>query len=423
MKHYAKLFSLVSVGTLMGCAQPWLVPAPESALVGARMQMPATARVQPVERITGGVSAVESLVILGRSAQSAGQRDLAEERYAQALILQPQHLGAVNAMAVLYAQTDRVDQAIELFRRALALDPNAAHVHNNLGYALLLAGRLDESGAELKLARDLNPSNAQTGQNLELLARSQAQALAGPQLVAVGRNVYELRDRPATVTATAPIAVPTPFVAAVRMAPAAPPAATAQRTAVQLPAAAAQIAAPTVVAIQPVAATPVAVMMQPAAKTSVAIQQVAVAPAAVATQPAAAPAFAPRKEAFVLSSLPLQGVRLEVSNGVGIRHLARRTAERLSATGLVPARLTNQAKFQQAKTEIQFSAGQGQAAGALSAQFPVGVKTVASARLLKHIQLRLVLGHDMAGKALLAWLESAADTRVAAAAQDGWRWS
>lgn len=368
MKHYAKLFSLVSVGTLMGCAQPWLLPAQESALVAARVQIPATPRVQAVERIPSALSPIESLFILGRSAQSEGQLALAEERYAQALMLQPQHLGALNAMAVLYAQSDRVDQAIELFRRALALDPNAAHVHNNLGYALLLAGRLDESGAELTLARDLNPSNGQTGQNLELLARTRERIEAGPQLVAVGKNVYELRDRPGAVTATAQIAAP------------AQPAAAAQ----------------------PVAVPPVAVAIQPLA---------------------AAPVVAPRQEALVLASLPLQGVRLEVSNGVGIRHLARRTAERLSSTGLVPARLTNQAKFRQVKTEIQFSSGQAQAAGALSAQFPVSVQTVASTRLLKNIQLRLVLGHDMVGKALLAWLETAADTQVAAAAQDGWRWS
>jgi len=350
MKHYAKLFSLVSVGTLMGCAHPWLVSMQKPELVAERVQITAAPRTQAVERISSALSPVESLFMLGRNAQSAGQMTLAEERYAQALILQPQHLGALNAMAVLYAQSDRVDQAIELFGRALALDPRAAHVHNNLGYALLLAGRLDESGAELKLARDLNPSNEQTGKNQELLTQIRERAESGPQLVAVGRHVYELRDRPGEATARA--------------------------------------------------------------QTSAPAQAVAIAPV-----------VAPRQESLALAALPLQGVRLEVSNGVGIRYLARRTAERLSSTGLVPARLTNQAKFQQAKTEIQFSSGQAQAAAALSAQFPVSVQTVASTRLLKNIQLRLVLGHDQAGKALLAWLESATDTHLAAAAQDGWRWS
>ncbi|MEY4156098.1 MAG: hypothetical protein RJB64_819 [Pseudomonadota bacterium] len=362
MKHYVKLFSIVSAGTLMGCAHPWLAQAPEPTLIAERVQMPAAPRTQAVERISSPISPVESLFTLGRTAQSAGQLALAEERYAQALVLQPQHLEAVNAMAVLYAQSDRVDQAIALFRRALTLDPNAAHVHNNLGYALLLAGRLDESAVELKLARDLSPSNEQTGKNLERLAQNLERLEAGPQLVAVSRNVYELRDRPGSGTATARLAVPPSLKAEVQLA---------------------QVARP-----------------------------VAAASLVVSGQEAAAP-----------DSRHLQGVRLEVSNGVGIRYLARRTAERLSSTGLVPARLTNQAKFQQAKTEIQFSSGQAQAAAALSAQFPVSVQTVASTRLLKNIQLRLVLGHDQAGKALLAWLESATDTRVAAASQSGWRWS
>lgn len=344
MKHYAKLVSMVSVGTLMGCAHPWLVSAQKPELVAERVQIPATPRTQAVERISNVLSPIESLFMLGRVAQNAGQLALAEERYAQALILQPQHLGALNAMAVLYAQSERVDQAITLFRRALTLDPNAAYVHNNLGYALLLAGRLDDSAAALKLARDLNPSNEQTGKNLELLAHTQERVDAGPQLVAVGRHVYELRDRSSAATALAPIA--------------------------------------------------------------------ATAEGAVS-----------RPEALLHNALPLQGVRLEVSNGVGIRHLARRTAERLSSTGLVPARLTNQSKFQQAKTEIQFSSGQSQAAAALSAQFPVPVQAAASTRLLKNIQLRLVLGHDQAGKALLAWLDRPAETRVATAVQIDWRWS
>ena len=63
------------------------------------------------------------------------------------------------------------------------------------------------------------------------------------------------------------------------------------------------------------------------------------------------------------------------------------------------------------------------AAQALSASFPVPVKTVGSNSLLKGIQLRLVLGHDPAGKAVLAWLESASEPRIALSLEGGWRWS
>ena len=101
----------------------------------------------------------------------------------------------------------------------------------------------------------------------------------------------------------------------------------------------------------------------------------------------------------------LSSVRVEVSNGVGIPNLARRTAERLAPNGVVTARLTNQPSYRQPRTEIQFGAGQEQAASALAALFPLAVKTVQSHNLRYDIQVRLVLGHDLAGRAVAAWLE------------------
>lgn len=342
MKHYVKRFSALSAGTLLGCTQ--LSLAPTASVLP---------RVQPVEYISNPVSEVEGLFIMGRSAHGAGQLALAEERYAKVLNKQPSHLGALNSIAVIYAQTERTDQAVEFFKRALELDPQASHVHNNLGYALLIAGQFAEAESELKLAHDLNPSSSQSRKNIELLVREKERAAAGPQLVAVGKNIYELRDGPATLRAQTQV-----------------------------------VAHAGVQTVKPVS---------------------------MDTAKAVAKDLAP--------SPFLHGVRIEVSNGVGIRYLARRTAERLTSMGVVTARLTNQPRYQQSKTEIQFGAGQKEAADALSTQLPVTVRTVASGGLAKNIQMRLVLGHDLVGKTLIAWLESSSETRVALAGHDGWRWS
>ena len=330
MKRYAKVFFILSATTLLGCAQPRFGSAPGPAQTLAELP-----RVQPLQRVSSPVSTVDSLFIMARSAQSAGQLALAEERLAQVLVLQPLHPGALNAIAVIYAKTERVEQAITTFGRALVLEPKAAHLHNNLGYALLLAGRLAESEAELKLARDLSPADLQTGQNLEVLAQQQQRAATGAQLVAIASNVYELRDR----------------------------------------------------------------------ATSNAAPQAAV----LIRQP--------------LATASLQGVHIEISNGVGVRHLAKRTSQRLAPTGLVTARLTNQMPYRQSRTAIQFGAGQKEAAAALSAQFPLPVASVPSSRLVRNVQLRLVLGHDLVGKAVLAWLDAQEQERVALAVGDGWRWS
>lgn len=352
------LASVVLLGTLLGCAQlkPG-VPLAGSALTPARGQAGTVpVKVALASAVTPQLPSSEAFYALGLSAHGAGQTVLAGQYYARALELAPEHAGALNGLAVVYAQADRTDEALKLFARASALAPGAAHVHNNAGYALLRANRLDEAEIALNKARDLDPSNTQTQQNLTLLASAKASqptgepAVSAPaaagagdesRLVLVAPNVLELR------------------------APA--------KTASQAP--------------------------EPA--------QGATVPSSQVSTPVA----------------DLSGVRLEVSNGVGIRRLARRTADRLATEGVATARLTNARPYRQLKTEIQYVTGQAQAAQALQSRMPVTTQAVAAKRLNAGVQLRLVLGHDMAGQAIVAWLEAQEKPQVAVSAPGGWRWS
>lgn len=374
MSHYMKLLSVLSTGTLLGCSQLSLAPTQREPVADARTSV--LSRVKSVERRSGPSAEVENLWLQGRLAQGQGQLALAEDHYARILKRLPTHPGALNAMAVIYAQTDRLDQAIGLLEQALALQPQASHLFNNLGYALLLAGRLSEAEAALNRAHELNPSSALTQQNKVLLAQAKergatvlAEAAPAPEpapegasLVVVAPNVYELR------------------------APASAPPAT-------------------------VSARATAATAAPAAGMATAGKNV---PAALDPRDA------------------LQGVRLEVSNGVGVRHMARRTAERLAPLGVVTARLTNQPGYQQMKTELQFSASGKNAAQALAQQLPLAPRMAAGQRLFGNVQLRLVLGHDQVGKAMVGWLETPATPDiektpaqvppVALNPQQGWRW-
>lgn len=115
----------------------------------------------------------------------------------------------------------------------------------------------------------------------------------------------------------------------------------------------------------------------------------------------------------------LAGVRLEVSNGVGIRHMARRTAQRLARLGLVTARLTNQPGYRQIRTEIQFGAGQQHAAEALSTRLPMTPRTTPGS-LAPHVQMRLVLGHDQVGKAIAAWIDAQERMPLQAVTSPAW---
>ena len=352
--------------------------------------MPVKVAAGPVA--TTGASGADVLFSVGRYQHSAGQLEQAALHYTQVLELDPNHVGSLNALAVIHAQAGRTDEALKLFSRAMQLSPKAAHIHNNMGYALMRAGRLDEAGVQLREAQALDPGSVQAAQNIALLTREEAKRAAlaakpepqptaatapsGPALVAVSENVYELR----------------------------------------MPAAQSNAAPAVQVAAQP-AAQPVIVQsaMPVNAKTAIPVVADAAAPAVerrmtaslmtVSLKPELDPGWQKTVQAVKSSENLLKGVRLEVSNGAGVTQLARRTADRLAPTGVITARLTNAKPYRQVRTEIQFLAGQDLAAQALQARLPVTANAVTSSELQRGVQIRLVLGHDVAGRAIAAWLD------------------
>ena len=78
-------------------------------------------------------------------------------------------------VAVLCLELGRTDQAIAHFRRSLALKPQSALAHYNLGTALTVARRLDEELAAYREALGLDPSYANAHNNIAnvLLAKGQ----------------------------------------------------------------------------------------------------------------------------------------------------------------------------------------------------------------------------------------------------------
>lgn len=370
--------SVCLLGTLLGCAPltPVAPLAGSSAAPSRGQASTVPVKVAQASAVTPAMPSGDALYTQGLAAHGAGQLALASQRYAQALKVAPQHVGALNGLAVIYAQSNRTDEALRLFAYASELAPASAHLRNNAGYALLRAGRLDEAEIALNKARELDPSNAQTQQNLILLAAAKsareptAQAVqegvgepAGPQLIVVAPNVFELQVPTTAVTETVLPAIPT----------------------------------------QGDTARPAGGKLAPGSALDGAIMA---------------------RLAAISTSTTLRGVRLEVSNGVGITRLARRTADRLATEGVKTARLTNAKPYRQAQTEIQYLAGQAQAAQALQSRLPVATIAVPANHLNASVQLRLVLGHDIAGKAITAWLNGIEKPQVATSLQGGgWRWS
>ena len=74
--------------------------------------------------------------------------------------------GAYNLKGSFLSVDDLIEQAIEIERRALALDPDLADAHTWLGAALLNLGRTEEAIAAMRDAIRLEPDNGQAHQAL-----------------------------------------------------------------------------------------------------------------------------------------------------------------------------------------------------------------------------------------------------------------
>jgi predicted O-linked N-acetylglucosamine transferase (SPINDLY family) len=109
---------------------------------------------------------VSALLSQGLDHQKAGRLEQAYEIYRQALSLDPRQADCHFQMGVLTAQVARHDLALEHFKAALKLRPQAAKYHLNMGLALDGLGRYDEAVASYREALRLEANYSQAHNNL-----------------------------------------------------------------------------------------------------------------------------------------------------------------------------------------------------------------------------------------------------------------
>lgn len=98
----------------------------------------------------------------------AGRLDLALESFQGAIKANSKNPYFYKGLGVTYLRLGKGDDAIGAFRKALELNPYYVDVRNDLGSALLLAGKREEGKKELLAAFNdpTNPSTEQTARNL-----------------------------------------------------------------------------------------------------------------------------------------------------------------------------------------------------------------------------------------------------------------
>jgi TolB-like protein/class 3 adenylate cyclase/Flp pilus assembly protein TadD len=82
----------------------------------------------------------------------------ADASFRRALELAPGNAESLRAAAGLARILGKHDDALELIRKAVALDPLAARLQRQAGLVYVAAGRLDEAASSFQIALDLSPS-------------------------------------------------------------------------------------------------------------------------------------------------------------------------------------------------------------------------------------------------------------------------
>lgn len=80
----------------------------------------------------------------------------AKAEFQKALLFEPANIGAINGMANLSLTLGQFDEAIELYNKAIDLDPLRTVVKINLGMTLMHANRIDDAVVPIKSLLDMN---------------------------------------------------------------------------------------------------------------------------------------------------------------------------------------------------------------------------------------------------------------------------
>jgi tetratricopeptide (TPR) repeat protein len=109
------------------------------------------------------------LVNLGTIALNGGDAQTASVHLRQALALKPDTAEAHNDLGNALVELGSLAEAVDHYRQALRLAPNSVLAHSNLGGALAMLGRIEEARAELREALRIMPSYAPARENLRRL--------------------------------------------------------------------------------------------------------------------------------------------------------------------------------------------------------------------------------------------------------------
>jgi len=384
-KSYLLLLPLVcSTPVLLGCSS---LTEPHEAASGAL-------HIEPVLSIRNSDSGARGFYQLGRYLQGQNRLQQAADAYRNALALQADYIDAQNALGAIYSAQGKFDQAIAEFSAILKKNPKLAHVHNNLGYTFYLEGHYADAVAAFEDAIALEPNNPRALNNL-LLAQKKLGAPERPQLALADAAVLDLPKVP-------PEAANTSSAEEARL----PALTSGESVRLEAPTQGASVALDTttqtatgtsiVDTAQNVVAPVVTLLAAAADRLDQAFETMASATLQVlSVTPVSNAMFSVRSLSEDGSEIPPgKAFNFEIANGNGIADLAKKVADTLTHDGLPTPRLSNLKPYQQSRTVIRYRDGFYFDAARVGSKLSEAPLIVLDPQLRKNTDVLLVLGKD-----------------------------
>ncbi|MEN6465429.1 MAG: tetratricopeptide repeat protein [Syntrophaceae bacterium] len=302
-----------------------------------------------VKRIEGNP---DSHFLLACYYQDRGRHREAVEEFRKVIAIDPQNAGAYNRLGISYDTLGEFHHAASCYQKALQVDPSLYYVHNNIGYSQILQGDFETAAAALTKALSLNDSNKTIHNNLGLAyARMQRPDLAMPEFEKGGGKAAALRN-----------------IARISFEPAGPaPAAPAELTAEEKDLSVFNIALPNL-------------------------------PGKAQESPAAVQGEAgPQLKVKGGSGRPAPGGGVEISNGNGVRLMARHMGRYLKGKGFHVVRFTNAKRFNHKKASIAYRKGYGDEARRLAGELPCSCDLKITENFSRpNVKIKVLIGKEMA---------------------------
>jgi tetratricopeptide (TPR) repeat protein len=103
----------------------------------------------------------------------AGRPEEAEQLYRQILAIDPRHADALHLLGMIEYQAGRLEAAADLIRKAIAIHSKGASYYSNLGTVVQAQGKLEEAEALYRKALALKPQLAEVHVNLANVLQAQ----------------------------------------------------------------------------------------------------------------------------------------------------------------------------------------------------------------------------------------------------------